>query len=92
MTTSLFIYLVLVGIASLQVSAIDKFRAAVYEHKVIYPGSRSKVVTRQQALIDMQKNLQIYQEQSMTASSKVKEQLMSNLLTGSMPNQSTLSI
>ncbi|XP_053404142.1 pantetheinase-like [Mercenaria mercenaria] len=48
-------------------SAIDQFRAAVYEHDVLYPSDRSKVTTRQQALSLMEKNLQIYKEQTTKA-------------------------
>ena len=52
-------------------STVDCYKAAVYEHDVIFPADRSRVVTRIEALKVMMKNLQVYSEQCHKASDQV---------------------
>uniref|UniRef100_A0A3B5LN38 Biotinidase n=1 Tax=Xiphophorus couchianus TaxID=32473 RepID=A0A3B5LN38_9TELE len=48
-------------------SAGDSYMAAVYEHRVILNPNPRVPVTRREALIHMQKNLDIYEEQAAKA-------------------------
>ena len=66
-----------IGISSLIVCVailIDygyAYKAAVYEHDVIFPGERTRVVNRTEALESMDKNLLVYSEQCNQASKQV---------------------
>lgn len=52
-------------------SAGDSYVAAVYEHRVILNPNPRVPVTRREALIHMQKNLDIYEEQAAKAAQQV---------------------
>ncbi|KAK3594127.1 hypothetical protein CHS0354_040898 [Potamilus streckersoni] len=46
------------------VHSFDSFRAAVYEHAVIFPADRTKILSRDDALKVMMKNLMVYKQQT----------------------------
>lgn len=48
-----------------------KFKAAVFEHAVIFPETQKEVVTREKALALMKRNLAVYEEQAAEAANKV---------------------
>ncbi|KAL3841968.1 hypothetical protein ACJMK2_020044 [Sinanodonta woodiana] len=50
------------------VHSLDSFRAAVYEHAVIFPADRTKILSRDDALKVMMKNLNVYKQQTELAS------------------------
>ncbi|KAL3841967.1 hypothetical protein ACJMK2_020043 [Sinanodonta woodiana] len=50
------------------VHSLDSFRAAVYEHDVIFPADRTKIVSRDEALKVMMENLMVYSKQTSLAS------------------------
>ena len=56
--------------------SLDSFRAAVYEHDVLFPTNRT-VVTRQEALTDMMKNLKVYANQALKASTQANPFVLS---------------
>ncbi|XP_054852058.1 pantetheinase-like [Eublepharis macularius] len=55
-----------IGVA-LTASALEKYTAAVYEHAVILTGATPKLVTREEAVQQMNKNLDIFEEVTKTA-------------------------
>ncbi|XP_077208668.1 pantetheinase-like [Paroedura picta] len=58
--------IVLVGVV-LKASTLEKYTAAVYEHDVILTGAVPKLVTREEALQHMNKNLDVLEEAIKTA-------------------------
>ncbi|KAL8186534.1 UNVERIFIED_CONTAM: hypothetical protein K2H54_073581 [Gekko kuhli] len=58
--------MVLIG-AALKASALEKYTAAVYAHAVILTGAAPKLVTREKAVQQMNKNLDVFEEVTKTA-------------------------
>lgn len=61
---------VLIGVV-LKASALEKYIAAVYEHAVILTGPTPKLVTREEAVRQMNKNLDVLEEATKTAAALV---------------------
>ncbi|XP_069137783.1 pantetheinase-like [Argopecten irradians] len=55
---------------SVAIHCADAFKAAVYEHAVIFPPQRSRVLSRDTALTVMKKNLDVYGEQCVEAAAQ----------------------
>lgn len=47
------------------------YKAAVYEHEVMFPVDRAAILSRDQALSVMNKNLQVYETQCKIATKQV---------------------
>lgn len=67
------LFLVNLDVHEFYVAAVNQFRAAVFEHAVIQHPDRSKILTRQEALNVMMKNLHVYKEQAVKASAMKAE-------------------
>uniref|UniRef100_A0A3P9N4W1 Biotinidase n=1 Tax=Poecilia reticulata TaxID=8081 RepID=A0A3P9N4W1_POERE len=57
-------------------SAVDSYVAAVYEHRVILNPNPRVPVSRHEALIHMQKNLDIYEQQAAKAAQQVGSKIL----------------
>lgn len=62
--------IVLIGVV-LEAFALEKYIAAVYEHAVILTGPTPKLVTREEAVHQMNKNLDVLEEAAKTAAALV---------------------